>query len=45
MESYYTLQAGGSENPDAGWSYPDPSVAAQEITGRVAFWMGVTVAA
>ena len=24
-DSYYSLDAGGQENPDATWHYPDPS--------------------
>jgi uncharacterized protein (DUF427 family) len=41
---YYTLSAGGSENRDAAWYYPDPKTAAAQIKGRVAFWKGVKVA-
>ena len=41
---YYTLTAGGAENKDAVWYYPDPKPAAAQIKGRVAFWKGVTVA-
>ena len=41
--SYYSLEVDGQVNPDAVWYYPDPMDAAQEITGRVAFWKGVTV--
>lgn len=40
---YYTLHAGGADNPDAVWYYPDPKAAAAEIKGRVAFWKGVVV--
>jgi uncharacterized protein (DUF427 family) len=43
--SYYTLVVDGQENRDAAWYYPTPKDAAAEITGRVAFWRGVTVAA
>lgn len=42
--SYYTLVAGGAENPDAVWYYPTPKEAAKAIAGRVAFWKGVQVA-
>jgi uncharacterized protein (DUF427 family) len=35
--------AGGKENKDAAWYYPEPKDAAKEIKGRVAFWKGVTV--
>lgn len=41
--SYYTVQVGGQQNPDAAWFYPDPKEAAQQIRGRVAFWKGVQV--
>ncbi len=40
---YYTVVAGGAENPDAAWYYPEPKEAAQQIAGRVAFWKGVAV--
>ena len=42
---YYTIVAGGKENPDAAWYYPTPKDAAAEIKDRVAFWRGVTVEA
>ena len=41
--SYYSVTAGGAENKDAAWFYPDPKPAAAQIRGRVAFWKGVTV--
>jgi uncharacterized protein (DUF427 family) len=41
--SYYSIEAGGKTNADAAWYYPAPSDAAKQITGRVAFWKGVTV--
>ena len=41
--SYYTLEVDGEQNPDAAWFYPTPKPAAEQITGRVAFWRGVTV--
>jgi len=41
--SYLTVVAGGEENPDAAFHYPDPKPAAEEITDRVAFWRGVDV--
>ena len=41
--SYFTLVAGGRENPDAAWYYPEPLPAAENIRGRVAFWKGVEV--
>jgi uncharacterized protein (DUF427 family) len=39
--SYLTVVVDGAENPDAAWYYPTPKPAAEEITGRVAFWHGV----
>ena len=41
IANYYTIVAGGAENQDAAWFYPDPKPAAAEIKGRVAFWKGV----
>lgn len=41
--SYYTLVVDGRENADAAWYYPTPKDAAASISGRVAFWRGVTV--
>jgi uncharacterized protein (DUF427 family) len=41
--SYYDVVAGGQVNKDAAWHYPEPRVAAKEITDRLAFWRGVTV--
>ncbi|MBW8828932.1 MAG: DUF427 domain-containing protein [Burkholderiales bacterium] len=40
---YYSLMVNGEMNPDAVWYYPEPSEAAREIKGRVAFWNGVKV--
>ncbi len=40
---YYTVVAGGAENPDAAWYYADPKPAAAQIKGRIAFWKGVHV--
>ena len=40
---YHSLLVNGEMNPDAVWYYPDPSEAAQQIKGRVAFWKGVKV--
>jgi uncharacterized protein (DUF427 family) len=42
---YYTLDVDGQQNRDAAWYYPTPKDAAAQITGRVAFWRGVTVEA
>ncbi len=41
--SYYTLDVGGKQNPDAAWYYPDTKSAADEIKGHIAFWKGVQV--
>lgn len=41
--SYFSLQVEGQTNTDAAWTYPSPKPAAEEITGRVAFWKGVSV--
>jgi uncharacterized protein (DUF427 family) len=40
---YFTISAGGAENKDAAWYYPEPKDAAKEIKDRVAFWKGVEV--
>ena len=42
--SYYDVVVGDQLNRDAAWYYPDPSPAAEQIRGRVAFWHGVKVA-
>ena len=41
--SYYTLNVNGKQNPDAAWYYPEPTSAAANITGYIAFWKGVKV--
>lgn len=41
--SYFSVVVNGQTNVDAAWFYPRPSEAAKQITGRVAFWKGVTV--
>ena len=40
---YHSLLVNGEMNPDAVWSYPEPSEAAQALKGRKAFWKGVKV--
>ena len=40
---YYSLYVNGEMNLDAVWYYPEPSEAAAQIKGRVAFGKGVTV--
>jgi uncharacterized protein (DUF427 family) len=41
--SYYSLEVDGEVNEDAAWYYPEPSEAAKQIAGHVAFWKGVQV--
>ncbi len=43
VASYYSVVVEGKVNQDCAWYYPTPKDAAREITGRVAFWRGVTV--
>ena len=43
IAKYYSIVVDGSVNEDAAWYYPEPSKAAAEIKGRVAFWHGVDV--
>ena len=43
--SYFNVVVNGETNKDAGWYYPEPKPAAQEIKDRVAFWRGVKVEA
>jgi uncharacterized protein (DUF427 family) len=40
---YYDVEVNGKKNPGAAWYYPEPSDAANQIRGRVAFWRGVKV--
>ncbi|WP_157263391.1 DUF427 domain-containing protein [Azohydromonas aeria] len=40
---YWSLLVNGDLNPEAAWYYPEPSEAAAEIKGRIAFWKGVQV--
>ena len=41
--SYLSLMVDGDMNENAVWYYAEPSDAAKEIKGRVAFWKGVKV--
>ena len=43
LASYYDLMVDGDVNSGAAWYYPDPSAAAAEIGGYIAFWRGVQV--
>jgi len=45
LASYYDVVVGDKVNRDAAWYYPNPSPAAERITGRVAFWRGIKVEA
>ena len=42
---YWSVTSAGSAGVDVGWEYAQPSAAAQEIAGRLAFWRGVRVTA
>ena len=41
--SYWSVKTADREVENAVWYYPEPSDAAREIKGRVAFWKGVQV--
>ena len=41
--SYYDVVVNEKVAEYAAWYYPDPKPAAVQITGRIAFWRGVTV--
>jgi len=43
LAHYYDVVIDGDVNKDAAWYYPEPSEAAKNITGYVAFWKGVEV--
>jgi len=40
---YYTVRAGGQDDPKAAWCYPHPNPLARRIKNYVAFWQGVRV--
>lgn len=40
---YFHIEVDGMRNENAAWYYPDPSDAAKQIRGRIAFWRGVRV--
>lgn len=40
---YHSLFVDGELLPDAAWTYPEPTDAAAEIRGRIAFGRGVQV--
>jgi uncharacterized protein (DUF427 family) len=41
--SYYDVEVNAQSNKDAAWYYPEPKLAAKNISGYVAFWRGVEV--
>ena len=41
--SYYDVVVNGSRSERAAWFYPEPTPAAADIGGYVAFWRGVRV--
>jgi uncharacterized protein (DUF427 family) len=43
VASYYHVKVGNQINRDAAWYYPEPSEAAKQIKGYIAFWKGVQV--
>ncbi|HLD07140.1 MAG TPA: DUF427 domain-containing protein [Candidatus Nanoarchaeia archaeon] len=40
---YYTIEAGGKQNPDAAWQLPVPKDDQRHIRGYFAFWKGVEI--
>lgn len=43
LANYYSIVVDGKTNEDAAWYYAEPSMAAAEIKGHIAFWKGVDV--
>lgn len=43
LANYFSLEVDGATNHDAAWYYPQPSDAAKDIAGHVAFWKGVEI--
>ncbi len=43
VASYYDIEVEGQVNRNAAWYYAQPSAAAAQIKGYVAFWRGVKV--
>lgn len=41
--SYYDVVVDDKVNEDAAWYYPEPTEAAKNIKGYIAFWNGVEV--
>jgi uncharacterized protein (DUF427 family) len=43
IASYYDVDVDGEVSAGGAWYYPDPSPAAADIAGYIAFWRGVRV--
>ncbi len=43
VASYYDVAVDGEVSRGGAWYYPDPSPAAADIAGYIAFWRGVHV--
>lgn len=43
LAHYFHLEVDGMRNENAAWYYPNPKPAAEQVTGRIAFWKGVRV--
>lgn len=43
LAHYYDIVVDGQTNKNAAFYYPDPSEAAKQIKGYIAFWKGVEV--
>jgi uncharacterized protein (DUF427 family) len=41
--SYYDLIVDGQRNPAVAWFYPEPSQAATQLKGHIAFWKDVEI--
>ncbi|MDQ3359103.1 MAG: DUF427 domain-containing protein [Actinomycetota bacterium] len=42
---YWSVDGTGQDGADVAWEYPQPSSAARQIAGHLAFWRGVIVEA
>jgi len=42
--NYYSVEVDGASNPDAAWTYHQPTFLARRIADHVAFWHGVELA-
>jgi uncharacterized protein (DUF427 family) len=43
LANYYSLVVDGKTNEDAAWYYAEPSNAAANVKGHIAFWKGADV--